>query len=127
MSEKSVAEKLQFKAGRKVLLVNAPDDITALLGTLPDGVIVLSESQPNIDIIVAFLRNRQELESQLGQLRSYLHEKGMLWVVYYKGTARFKTDIHRDSINSYAQTIGLQGVAMISIDQDWSALRLKLV
>lgn len=28
---------------------------------------------------------------------------------------------------AYAQTIGLQGVAMISIDDDWSALRLKAV
>jgi hypothetical protein len=38
-----------------------------------------------------------------------------------------KTDIHRDTINAYAQTLGLQGVAMISINDDWSALRLKLI
>jgi hypothetical protein len=38
-----------------------------------------------------------------------------------------KTDIHRDTINAYAKTLGLEGVAMISIDDDWSALRLKLI
>jgi hypothetical protein len=38
-----------------------------------------------------------------------------------------KTDINRDTINAYAASLGLQGVAMISIDDDWSALRLKIV
>jgi hypothetical protein len=50
----------------------------------------------------------------------------MLWVTYHKGTSKVKTDIHRDMINAYAHSIGLEGVAMISIDEDWSALRLKL-
>jgi hypothetical protein len=36
-------------------------------------------------------------------------------------------DINRDSIAAYAATIGLQAVAMISVDEDWSALRLKVV
>lgn len=127
MSEKSIAEKLQFKAGRKILLVNPPSDIDTLLGSIPSGAIFLPEAKPPIDIILTFVRNRQELEAHLSKLRSLLDSKGMLWVVYYKGTARVKTDIHRDSINAYAQTLGMQGVAMISIDQDWSALRLKLV
>jgi len=38
-----------------------------------------------------------------------------------------KNDINRDTINTYAHTIRLEGVAMISIDEDWSALRLKLI
>lgn len=49
----------------------------------------------------------------------------MIWVIYHKGTSRIKTDINRDSINAYAQSIGLQGVAMVSINDDWAALRLK--
>jgi hypothetical protein len=127
MPDKSVAEKLQFKAGRKILLVNPPSYVDSLLGTLPAEITLLRQAQPPVEIIVAFIRNRQELEAQLGTLRAMLDPKGMLWVVYYKGTAKVKADINRDSINGYAQTLGLQGVAMISVDQDWSALRLKLV
>jgi hypothetical protein len=127
MPDKSVAEKLQFKPGRKILLVNPPSEIDSLLGTLPDGVILLKEAQPPVEIIAVFIRDRQELEAQLRHLRALLDPKGMIWVIYYKGTARVKTDIHRDSINAYAQTLGLTGVAMISVDQDWSALRLKVV
>jgi hypothetical protein len=50
-----------------------------------------------------------------------------MWVTYHKGTSKVKTDINRDTINAYVHSIGLEGVAMISIDEDWSALRLKLI
>jgi hypothetical protein len=51
----------------------------------------------------------------------------MLWVTYHKGTSKVKTDINRDTINAYAHSIGWEGVAMISIDDDWSAMRLKRI
>jgi hypothetical protein len=51
----------------------------------------------------------------------------MLWVSYHKGTSKVKTDINRDTINAYANSLCLQGVAIISIDDDWSALRLKRI
>ena len=37
------------------------------------------------------------------------------------------SDINRDNIAAYASTLGLQAVAMISVDEDLSALRLKVV
>lgn len=127
MSEKSVAEKLQFKPGRKVYLVNPPEDVGSLLGPIPDEVTISHDALIPLDVIVVFVRHRQELEAELERLRDLLGPHGILWVVYYKGTAKIKTDIHRDSINAYAQTLGLQGVAMVSVNEDWSALRLKLV
>jgi hypothetical protein len=127
MSDKSIAQKLMLKEGRKVLIVNAPKGYAATLGALPLGVAVSNKPAGPADVIQVFVANRKELEAQLGKLKSLLTPGGMLWVTYYKGTAKTKTDINRDSINAYAQTMGLQGVAMISIDDDWSALRLKAV
>ena len=37
------------------------------------------------------------------------------------------TDINRDTINAYLKENGITGVAMISIDGDWSALRAKRI
>jgi len=125
MSEKSIAQKLFIKPGNKFLLVNPPDGYLARMGTMPTGVILLNESSTPVEAIQVFVENRLELEQQLPRLKELLAPKGMLWVTYHKGTSRVKTDIHRDTINSYAQSIGLEGVAMISIDEDWSALRLK--
>jgi hypothetical protein len=126
MSDKTIAQKLLLKEGRRALIVNAQKDYAAALGDLPPGATLLKKPGP-ADVIQVFVANRKELEAQLGKLKGLLAPSGMLWVTYYKGTSKTKTDINRDSINAYAQTIGLQGIAMISIDDDWSALRLKVV
>jgi hypothetical protein len=125
--EKNLANKLQIKAGRKILLVNPPPGYQAGLGELPAGVEVQPAPSGPVDIIQLFVDNRQELEAQLPGLKAFVHPRGIIWVTYHKGTSKIKTDIHRDTINDYARTLGLEGVAMISIDDDWSALRLKVI
>jgi hypothetical protein len=47
-------------------------------------------------------------------------------VAYVKGSSKLRSDLHRDTIREYGESIGLTSVAMISIDEDWSALRLKI-
>jgi hypothetical protein len=125
MSDKSIIQKLSVKPGSRFLLVNPPAGYIEKLGKLPEGVVLLSDSSCQVEAIQVFVANRSELEETLPQLKELLEAKGMLWVTYHKGTSSVKTDINRDTIFSYAQTLGLQGVAMISIDDDWSALRLK--
>ncbi len=127
MSDKSIAEKLFIKPGNKFLLINPPAGYLAQLGQLPEGTIILNDSSCLVEVIQVFVLNRSELEAQLTRLKGLLAPKGMLWVTYHKGTSKVKTNINRDTINAYAGSLGLQGVAMISIDDDWSALRLKMV
>jgi hypothetical protein len=127
MSEKSIVQKLSIKPGSKFLLITPPSGYTILMGELPQGVSLLRESSILVEGIQVFVANRAELEAQLPPLARLLSPKGMLWVSYHKGTSKVKTDINRDSINAYANSLGLQGVAIISIDDDWAALRLKRI
>jgi hypothetical protein len=127
MSDKSIAQKLSIKPGYKFLLVNPPQGYLAQLGELPIETILPRDSSCMVDTIQVFVSNRAELEAQLPRLKELLTPIGMLWVTYHKGTSRVKTDINRDTLNAYAHSIGLEGAAMISIDEDWSALSLKLV
>ncbi len=126
MSVKSIAEKLMMKAGRSVLLVNAFPGYTDLLGLLPENPIFKQETSTKVDIIQLFAKSRLELEKHLPGVNSSLKPGGIIWVTYPKGTSKLAGDIHRDSINAYAKTLGMVGVAIVSIDQDWSALRLKI-
>jgi hypothetical protein len=127
MSDKPIVQRLSLKPGYKFLLFNPPAGYTAVMGELPAGVQLLGETNTPVEAIQVFVRNRQELEALLPRLKQQMAPMGMLWVTYHKGTSKVKTDINRDTINAYAQTLGLQGVAMISIDEDWAALRLKLI
>ena len=124
MSEKPVSQKLMIREGRKVLFVNEPKGYRDSIG-LPKKVDVLKALQ-NADIIQVFVNSRKELEEQLPRLKKYISQNGMLWVTYRKGSSKTKSDINRDSIYEYGLSVGLQGVAMIAVDESWSALRMRV-
>jgi hypothetical protein len=131
MSERSIAQKLQIKPGRSVRLVNAPQNATALLSGLPEDTRLLDdpalgETVLPADILILFAHHRTDLETLLLGLRTAITPGGIIWVAYHKGTSLVKTDINRDSIWRYAQMIGMNAVSQVSIDDDWSAMRLKV-
>ncbi len=127
MSQKTIAQKLFIKEGNKVLFINAPEDYISILGDLPKNVEFSSESDEDLDFIQIFAENKAELEEQLPTLKKKMTDDGKLWVTYHKGTSKIKTDINRDILREYALSIGLKAVAMISLDKDWSAMRLKIL
>jgi len=128
MSSKSIAQKLQIKEKYDFLLANEPKDYRSMLGKLPANVAVLTEPTKPVDVIQVFVTSKKDLESQLIRLKSALRTpRGLLWVTYPKGTSEVKTDVNRDIIREFALKFGLQAVALVSIDETWSALRLKIV
>jgi len=139
MSEKTIAQKLLIKEGYRVLVVNAPPGYIASLTGQPtpnlpapnlSANVVLATSLDNpgpFDLIQAFVSSQGEFEAGLGGLKARLKPKGLLWITYPKGAARIKSDINRDTIWRYARTAGLEGVALVAVDETWSAMRLKVV
>lgn len=125
MSEKTVAQKLLIKEGYKVLILNAPDGYGTLMGEMPPTVSILSRPEANTDLIQVFIQSRKEMETQLPTLKKSLKPDGLFWVTYPKETSKMPTDVNRDILVSYARTVGMAGIAMISIDDTWSVLRLK--
>lgn len=109
------------------LSINEPKGYKSTLGKLPPNVTVLTEPVKPVDLIQVFVASKKELESQLTKIESNLSPKRMLWITYPKGTfSKLKTDINRDIIRDFAQSKGLQAIAMVSVDDTWSALRLKI-
>lgn len=125
MSGKTVAEKLHLKGGKKVAFFNEPADNRELLGSIPESVTIAKEEPA--DIMLAYIENFTQLRVNLAKLKSSIIPEGALWIAYHKGTSSIETDINRDSIIEFAAKYHLKGVAMISINKDWSALRLKII
>jgi hypothetical protein len=127
MSEKSVAQKLGLKPGRTLLVRYAPAPIGKMLGAVPDGAEVTEAGTGRFPLVLVFARDRAAMAKELPPCKAKLETGGALWIAYAKGTSSKATDINRDSIREYVTTIGLDTVAQIAIDDDWSALRLKVV
>jgi len=124
MSEKTIADKMFLRTAKSMLILN---------GTVHPGMVaqmppnLIKNDQDKVDVVLLFAMNRKELEHYFPIAKERMGDKGSLWVAYLKQTASKATDINRDSINAYAKENGITGVAMISVDGDWSALRMKRI
>ena len=124
MNEKTVADKMFLRTAKSMLLLNGQAN-PRVVAQMPAQIV--KEGDGPFDVVLLFALNRKELEQYLPAAKERLGDKGSLWIAYLKQTASKATDINRDSINAYAKENGITGVAMISIDGDWSALRLKRI
>ena len=122
MSEKTIADKMFLKTAKSIVILNG-NVHPGLVSQMPANLV--KPDQDKADVVLMFALNRKELEQYFPIARERMGDKGSLWVAYLKQTASKATDINRDSINDYARENGITGVAMISIDGDWSALRMK--
>lgn len=123
-SGKTVAQKLMIRKGSFVRFVDPPQNYESLLGPLPEGVTVVSDGAQLVDTLQLFVTSRAALERKLPEVKSLIAFTGSIWITYPKGTSKMKSDINRDTIAAYAMTIGLEGVAIISVNEEWSALRV---
>ena len=73
------------------------------------------------------MNNGAELDRiGVAAIRAAKHD-GLLWISYPKGSSKVKTDLNRDILRGLLHKEGLDAVAMISIDDVWSAMRFRPV
>jgi hypothetical protein len=126
MSEKTVADKMFLRTAKSMLILNGKVH-PGVVSQMPTNILKNETDDSPADVVLLFAMNRKELEELFPLAKERLGDKGSLWIAYLKQTASKATDINRDTINAYAKENGITGVAMISIDGDWSALRLKRI
>lgn len=125
MSEKTIADKMYLKTAKSLAVFNGGVH-PAIVAQLPKELIDAAGAVAGVaDTVLLFALNQNELARHLPDALQRLGDKGSLWIAYLKQSAPKATDLTRDSIDTYAKQFGVSTVAMISMDADWSALRLK--
>ena len=126
-STQSLAKKLLIKPGNTIAPINAPKNYKALLGELPGGAEVVARA-PNsgASLVHLFVTTMAELETQLPRAQQAMAKNGGIWVSWQKKTSGRKSDVTRDTIMGFAPSLGLDSVRAVSIDDEWSALKLVM-
>lgn len=117
-------KKLGINPGMKVLLLNQPGNYYELLETnISDQLATMNETP---DLIHLFAVNEKEFISTMKKIASWVKKnpKVIIWVSWYKKSAKIATDITEDSIRNYALKNDLVDVKVCAVSEIWSGLKL---
>ena len=121
-----LAKKLGIREGSNILAVGEPGDYQSLLDPLPEGVSILSEPRPGIDLVHIFTNSRDELFRGLPAYMRLIKQDGAIWVSWYKRAAKLPTEITEDIVRDAALPLGLVDVKVCAVDEKWSGLKLVI-
>ncbi|TGL60831.1 hypothetical protein [Leptospira sarikeiensis] len=127
MAIHSVFGKLQFKPGEgEICVLSSPYEFEPALSSLGAPVDRALRSGKRYRLILAFVQTEVEIRNIASMVPTTLIEDGLLWLAYPKKTSRkYNVSIHRDAGWDPLGKINFEGVRLISIDDDWSALRFR--
>lgn len=108
--------KLGIKEGHRLGLINAPDDLDATLGALPDGVEIRRNARGKLDVAVCFVTARSDLERRFDPLGRAIFPDGGLWFAWPKRTSGVETDLTEDVVREGALERGLVDNKVCAID-----------
>ena len=120
-------KKLGIKPGMSIALLNAPPNVDAILGELPEGVTTSRRLTGHRDLVLIFITRQADLASRLSALTSAIAPTGMIWVAWPKRASKIETDMTEDVIREIVlPSSGLVDVKVCAIDHVWSGLKLVI-
>lgn len=120
MSDKPIAARLQVEGARRLAVVGASAPLDQVIG-VPERRADLAEAE----VVLVVVADRAALETAISTSLANLAPATLVWVAYPKLSSPLAADLNRDRIRTLVLAAGLDTVAQIAIDEDWSALRLK--
>lgn len=122
MAEKTVAEKARIKPGTTIGVLNRVPGIVESLG-LPEEVTFVEPTEAQL--VFLFVSTCAELQAQMPAAVAGLAPKAAIWVFYRKGSRDAGLEMNRDSIWAIAEKMDMRPLGLVSIDDTWSAFRLR--
>ncbi|OOQ61666.1 DUF3052 family protein [Mucilaginibacter pedocola] len=121
-----LAKKLGIKPGFKVLLINQPEHYFGLFADMPADVVLVDESEQQVDIIHYFTKSYDSLAAALPVFRQQIKQDGIIWISWPKKASKIVTDVTEDKIRNLALQTGLVDVKVCAVDEVWSGLKLVI-
>ncbi|MBI3396404.1 MAG: hypothetical protein HY042_11255 [Spirochaetia bacterium] len=120
-----LVQKLLIKPQSKVLLLNSPSGFKSTLVPLPPGASLAGPEARECDAVILFVSSTADLDKLGPEALLALKFDGLFWVAYPKNSSGVETDLGRDQGWEYLERQGFEGVALVAIDDVWSAMRFR--
>ncbi len=117
-------KKLRYAGQDPILVIGAPASYRPFLEGLDCR--IHRAPKASYAFVQLFAVTRAGLQQSLGAALEALDGDGMFWICYPKKTSqRYSSDLSREIIWDMVKARGFEGVAMVALDDDWSAFRAR--
>jgi len=126
----ALIKKLQYKLQEHVLIVNAPSEFREVMSEWKKLAKIHTEPAEGAkySFVLIFVKTEDEVKQAAKTHIPLLEPDAVSWMAYpKKSSKKYKSEITRDSGWDVLGEMGYEGVAMVSIDEDWSAFRFRKV
>ena len=117
-------KKLGITPELKLLLINQPEDYYELVEVNLKEQLAKKSEVP--DLVHLFCQYEKEFVAEMKKLVPIIKKNTavVIWVSWYKKSAKMDTDITEDVIRNYALQNGLVDVKVCAVSDIWSGLKL---
>lgn len=114
-------KKMKFKEGDRLIVI----DKEKVHKPSPIRGIITTNEISEADRILLFADSTSSLQSSFLKILKSISKETILWIAYPKKSSGIKTDLDRDHGWEILSKNGYEGVALISLNDTWSAVRFK--
>jgi hypothetical protein len=125
-----VFKKLNYKDQEKVFILNHPESFNDNLKDISSlsQVKTTVRKSDKIAFVIIFATQQAEMNKIVSKTFPQLIGDAVAWIAYpKKSSKKYKADFNRDSGWEVIGQFEMEGVRMVAIDEDWSALRFRKV
>jgi hypothetical protein len=125
---KKLLDKLNYKDYRRIAIINAEPKFLREVSKELIGIIIDSEIDQRCpyEFMILFVRSASEVNLLAPKALHNLIANGVLWLCYPKKSSKlFSTGLELNRGWSTLNNLGFYGIRMLSIDEDWSAIRFR--
>jgi hypothetical protein len=116
--DEALVKKLKVPSAGKLAVMEPPEGFLEMIGRTADGTKLREGEWGTYDYVA-------EVEKWAPIALRAVKTDGLLWMCYPKGSSKLKTDLNRDRGWSVVQEAGWEGIALVSVDEIWSAMRFR--
>lgn len=124
----AVFKKLNLKSQDPIYVINSPDSFEKEIVEIEGETVVKTSlaGAKSISFLIDFVTKQKEVDDLTKKVAPLMEGDGVLWFAYPKGTSKkYKCEFNRDNGWAELGKMGFEGVRMVAIDEDWSALRFR--
>lgn len=126
MADVALLRKLRLSRNQRALILNPPAGFLPRLQPLPDGAELQTEAGDGpYDFVQLFATTSAGVDAHFPALFASFAPDAIFWACYPKVSSGVQTDLTRDVGWRAIYRAGYGGVASISIDDVWSAVRFR--